>query len=214
MRMDSPEIYEDLKRRLITGGFPPGDKIKPSDLQGHYGCSANTIRDLLLRLSSAGLVVSELQRGFRARMTTAVRRHDVTQFRIILELEGAALSMRNGGLRWESRLAAAHHKLWHIETEITKEGETETLVELWSDAETEFHETLISGCGSDVLRETYANVYLQFRQQVIAYEREFRRSYFHAIIEEHQAILDAALARDEDRCRQTIYDHLKRNLEL
>ncbi len=62
-----------------------------------------------------------------------------------------------------------------------------------------------------MLRETYENVYGQFRQQMVAQERDFGRSYFSAIIAEHQAILDAALSRDVDACRQAIHDHLKRN---
>ena len=62
-----------------------------------------------------------------------------------------------------------------------------------------------------MLRETYENVYAQFRQQMVAQERDFGRSYFGAIISEHQAILDAALSRDVDACRKAIHDHLKRN---
>jgi DNA-binding GntR family transcriptional regulator len=64
-----------------------------------------------------------------------------------------------------------------------------------------------------MLIETYAKVYLQFRQQFVGQQRDFGSNYFEAIIEEHQAIVDAALARNEAGCRQAIYDHLKRNLQ-
>ncbi|MEM8630870.1 MAG: GntR family transcriptional regulator [Pseudomonadota bacterium] len=210
--MHTPEIYDDLQRKLMTAAFSPGEKLKPAILQGEYGCSANTVRDVLLRLSKVGLVDFEMQRGFRARATTPERRTDVTRFRILLEQEGARLSMAHGGLPWEARLSAAHHKLSHIESELAQSDHPEPYMGLWSDAEFEFHETLISACGSPLLIETYANTYVQFRQQMVSQERDFGANYFQAIISEHQAILDAALARNVEACKCAIHDHLKRNL--
>lgn len=198
----------------MTARFQPNQKLKPAELQDQYGCSANTVRDVLLRLSKVGLVEFQMQRGFRVAQTSPERRRDVTQFRILLEQEGATLSMQNGGVAWEARLAAAHHKLSHIETQMARDARVETYVSLWSDAEFEFHETLISRCESPLLMETYKNVYAQFRQQMVSQERDFGEDYFRAIIAEHQAILDAALARDTEACRDAIYDHLKRNLQV
>lgn len=212
MSIDTNEIYVDLQRKLITAVLEPGAKLKPSELQGQYGCSSNKVRDVLLRLSKVGLVEFEIQRGFRAKASTPELRHDVTKFRILLEQEGAALSMVNGGVQWEAKLSAAHHKLSHIETQIELGDDVQPYMGLWSDAEMEFHETLISSCESALLRETYGNIYAQFRQQMVSQERDFGSNYFRKIIKEHQAILDAALARDVTACRKSIYDHLKRNL--
>lgn len=212
MKTDTPDIYEDLQRKLITADFEPGQKLKPSELQGLYGCSANTVRDVLLRLSMVGLVTFENQRGFRVREATPARHRDVTQFRILLEQEGATGSMRHGGVAWESSLSAAHHKLKHIETQLSKGGMVPAHVALWSDAELEFHETLISACGSEVLRASYADIYVQFRQQMVSLQPDFSPEQFARIVGEHQAILDAALARDEAACRVAISDHLSRHL--
>ncbi|MEO0990525.1 MAG: GntR family transcriptional regulator, partial [Pseudomonadota bacterium] len=192
--------------------FDPGERLKPADLQGEYGCSANTVRDVLLRLSKVGLVDFEMQRGFRARDRSPELRSDVTRFRILLEQEGAILSMRYGGLEWEAQLSAAHHKLSHIESQVNKANSIDAFLPIWSDAEIEFHSTLISSCQSPLLIETYANVYAQFRQQVVTSEYGRKRSFSTSVIFEHKAILDAALARDETACRAAIHDHLKRHL--
>ncbi|MGX9357494.1 GntR family transcriptional regulator [Roseobacteraceae bacterium S113] len=212
MRMHTSDIYSDLQRKLMTAVLRPGDKLKPADLQADYGCSPNTLRDVLLRLSNLGLVRFELQRGFRVQPTSPERRRDVARFRIMLEQEGAAASIRDGGFEWETALTAAHHKLSHIESQIERSDDYTTLMGFWSDAELEFHETLISACGSEMMIETFNRTYCQFRQQMVNEERDFGASYFRSIIAEHQAILNAALARDEVTCRRAIYDHLKRNL--
>ena len=211
MRMETPEIYEKLQRMLTTAGFVPGQKLKPSDLQGEFGCSANTIRDVLLRLSTVGLVQFEMQRGFRVAESSPEKRSDIARFRTILEQEGAAASMKHGGVDWEARLSASHHKLVHIEKQISRDDMTDGYMVLWSDAEREFHETIISACQSPILISNYQSIYLQFRQQMLVGEREFSQGYFEAIIAEHQSILDAALSGDVAACKQAIYDHMKRN---
>lgn len=211
MRVETPQIYDDLQRKLITAHFGAGEKLKPAELQSAYGCSANTVREVLLQLSMVGLVEFQIQRGFRVAEVSDARRCDIARFRIILEQEGATLSMQQGGLAWEARLSAAHHKLKHIESQVQDKGSMEAHLDLWSDAEREFHETLISACGSPLLRDTYSNVYVQFRQQMIALEYEDMPVYFDKITLEHQAILDAALTRDVAACRTAIADHLKRH---
>lgn len=212
LRIETPEIYSDLQRRLMTAGFGSGQKLKPKELQGIYGCSANTIRDVLLRLSKVGLVEFEIQRGFRTKPVTPERRRDVTEFRILLEQEGARRCMERGGVVWEAELTAAHHKLSHIEREIERTGDVIPNVDAWSEAELEFHLMLVSSSGSEVLRESYLDTYAQFRQQAVGLAFDFSSGYFDAIISEHLAIVEAALARDLDACQQAIYDHMKRNL--
>lgn len=187
-------------------------KLKPADLQGDYDCSANTVRDVLMRLSNIGLVEFQMQRGFRATPSSHERRSDVARFRILLEREGASGSMERGGIAWEAQLSAAHHKLLHIERQIVGADDVQPFMPFWTQAELEFHETLISACDSPMLIETFGRVYLQFRQQFVGQQRDFGANYFEAIIAEHQAIVDAALARDQEACRDAIYQHLKRNL--
>lgn len=211
-RTQTEAIYADLKTKLGAGVLRPGVKLKPTDLQGEYGCSANTVRDVLMRLSNFGLVEFQLQRGFRATPGSLTRRSDVAKFRLLLEQEGVAGSMRQGGVAWEAKLAAAHQKLLHIERQIQREGGLAPFQRLWTEAEWEFHQTLISACASPMLIETYERVYLQFRQQNSDHARDFGVNFFETIVAEHQAIVDAALARNAAACRAAIEDHLKRNI--
>lgn len=209
-RIETPDIYEDLRIKLITAHFEPSAKLKPSDLLENYGCSANTIREILFRLSTVGLVQFEDQRGFRVRPAAEQRQSDLTNFRITLEQEGATQSMRNGGIEWEARLTAAHHKLSHIENQISRTGDIESVLIPWCTAEWEFHETLVSASDSPILRSTFQSIYDQFRQQLVSKERNY--GYFPGNIAEHKRIVDCALAGDANDLRLAIYNHLSRNL--
>lgn len=210
-RIGTPEIYSDLQRKLLTGGFDPGAKLMPTSLQNDYGCSANTVRDVLLQLSKAGLVDFEIQRGFRSRSVSAERRSEIARFRVILEQEGAVASMKYGGLEWEAALSAAHHRLIHIERQIARSPDNHPFVGIWSDAELSFHRTLLSECRLPPLIEAFDSVYMQFRQQMVGLESNCVPKYFERIIAEHQAIVDAALSQDEAGLREAIRNHQRRH---
>ncbi len=204
------DIFEDLRHRLISAGFGHGEKLRAEQLRETYGCSASTVREALFRLSTLGLVQFQEQRGFRVPEKSDAVRHQLTHLRVLLEAEGTAMSIRNGGVAWEARLTAAHHQLSHIETRIHAAEDTAPLAEIWSRAEREFHQTLISACGSDVLKATHAQVYDRFRQQLMIEDLKF--DYISNNIQHHEEILKAALSGQEALTRQKIADHLARHL--
>lgn len=206
------DIYEILRKRLITAAFGHGEKLRAEHLRDDLGCSASTVREALFRLSTVGLVTFQEQRGFRVTEKSNALRHELTHLRVLLEAEGTALSMARGGVAWEARLSAAHHQLSHIETRIHAALDTEPLVDIWFNAEKEFHDTLISACGSDTLKATHAQIYDRFRQQAMVEDREF--DYISDNIQHHAEIVDAALAGDEALTRQKIHDHLARHLTI
>lgn len=203
------DVLAALRARLTFGHYTPGQKMKPEALRAEFNCSATTLREALFRLSTEGLVEFRDQRGFRVPELSESLRHELTHLRILLETEGGILSVRLGDVSWEAQLSAAHHKLTHIETRVRSDTDQAGLVPIWSAAELEFHQTLISACGSDALKRTHAQIYHQFRQQIITEQRQF--GYFPQNVKQHKAILNAALDRDEDGLREAINDHLARN---
>ena len=103
-----------------------------------------------------------------------------------------------------------HHELKHIETRIRSTDDTADLLHLWTAAELKFHQTLIEECHSDLLKSFHLQVFLRFRQQLVAADKEF--DFVPENVEQHQSILEAVLDHNEDQVRQRITDHLSRNL--
>ena len=150
------------------------------------------------------------QRGFRVPDRSPEKLMELTHIRVLLEGEGTVLSIRKGGVAWEARLTAAHHQLSHIEKRIHTTDVPADFVPIWFNAEREFHQTLISACGSETLKELHARVYAQFRQQLMVADRQF--DFISDNIQHHAEILAAAVSGDEDLTRQKIHDHLARHL--
>lgn len=206
----SSDLYASLHKRLVNGHYAYGSRLRAAVLADELRSSASAVREALFRLSTVGLVVFQEQRGFRVPKSDPKLQHELTHLRILLEGEGATLSIRQGGLAWEARLTAAHHKLAHIESRLSPNETDSALIDLWSAAEDEFHQTLIDACGSDTLKREHSIIYQQFRQQLISADKAFQ--FVPENVIQHQGILNAALDRDEAAVRQRIHDHLSRNL--
>jgi len=187
------------------GQFPPGSKLKIDMLKQRYGMGVNVIRESLTRLASENLIASENQRGFRVAEISESRLSDLTRLRILLETDGLKHSIENGGLDWESTLVAAYHKLEYIEQKMLLDEENHSA--MWNECDWEFHATLLSACESQLHQLYHKRVFEQFRQYVMSNLKThgFRGEN---IIAEHKAILEAALARDYERCKEALEIHL------
>lgn len=206
--MSSADIYWNIRQKLISAHFAPEDKLKPEELRLAYGCAASTLREVLFRLSCDRLVDFEEHKGFRVPAASARLCREAAEHRILIECEGARLSIQNGDLDWEARFTAAHHKLAHVEDRFRLAQDDRDLIDIWCACEWEFHETLVSNCNSDLLRSKHRDIYDIHRQSVLALAdgTGFREEN----IPEHKAILEAALDRDPDLCGEMIVNHLLR----
>ena len=202
---DQGTIYNDISERLAAGEFAAGSRLKADDLRKHYGVSASTMREILFRLAHGGFADFEEQRGFRVPPASLARLLEVRHMRILLESEGARLSIANGDMEWEARLNAAHHKLAHIEVKMRTAERLREHIAIWTRFDLEFHETLVSACGSELLREILRGLFFRYRQLLVGLVTNY--GFRSGTVGEHKAILDAALERDPVRCALAIRDH-------
>ena len=82
-------IFHVLEKRLTTNEFSHGAKLRAEILRAEFGCSASTVREVLFRLATDGLVNFQEQRGFRVPDLSPTKLIELTHMRILLEGEGA-----------------------------------------------------------------------------------------------------------------------------
>lgn len=198
-------IYGDVSERLATGEFAPGARLKADALRKAYDVSASTMREVLFRLASGGFVDFEEQRGFSVPPASWERLLEVRHLRIVVETEGARLSIERGDMEWEARLNAAHHKLAHVEFKMRDAERLRENLAIWTRFDWEFHETLVSAAASELLTETLHGLFLKYRQRLVAFVPDY--GFRSGTVDEHRGILEAALARDSSRCAIAIRNH-------
>ena len=198
--------YQRIKRDIIFGELQPGSKLKLDALKERYSASLSTLRETLNRLASDGFVEAPEQRGF---LVTPVSREDLTEIselRVLLECHALEMSIENGDTDWEGNLVAAHHKLHLMEQQLLKGDESQK--ETWKRYDWEFHQAMIAACNSKNLLSLHSIVYdkyLRYQMLVLTYRGE-------EAVMEHKGMFDAALARDADKAKKLLVDHIRNGL--
>lgn len=199
--------FTRLRSDIIFGVAAPGQRLRLEDLHKAYGASVPTLREVLNRLASEGLVTSEDQRGFTVTPISAANLLELASLRKLIELHALGLSFRNGGLEWESDVVAAHHKLSRIEQRLIA-GEAADRSE-WKRYDFGFHQTLIGACGSEELLAVHRAVFDKY----LRYQMIFLTFRGRIAAREHKALLDAALARDFATARDVLERHIDGGVE-
>src|SRR5258707_6681681 len=84
------QVYSLPEREIVEGRMKPGERIREKELSQRLGISRTPIREALLKLEMAGIVVCNSRRSYNVRILTAA---DVSEiFEILGILEGAAVT--------------------------------------------------------------------------------------------------------------------------
>jgi DNA-binding GntR family transcriptional regulator len=188
--------YARIRTDIVFGRMLPGQKLRLEALREAYGVGVGTLREILSRLSAEGLVLAESQRGFEVPPVTAAELRELAALRLLLESHALAQSFAAGDVEWEGRVVAAHHKLEVIERRMIDGNRGEALA--WKRYDGEFHQALISACGSRALMAAHANVFDRYLRYLMV-AACFRGQ---VAADEHRRLRDSALGRNvEETCR-------------
>lgn len=197
--------YFRLRRDIIEGRHPAGEKLRVEHLKETYQASAGTLREALALLVSDSLVVSQAQRGFRVAPMSLDDLIDITRTRTLLECSALKDSILQGDDEWEARVVSSYHRLSLAETRLT--NHIATSFNEWEERNQAFHEALVSACSSAWTRRFRALLYQQSRRY--RWISAIRTEVSKTVHEQHQAIYEAALSRNVERADQVLTEHLE-----
>jgi GntR family carbon starvation induced transcriptional regulator len=196
------DAYRRIRLDIVLARLRPGQKLRLEALREAYRVSVSTLREILNRLAAEGLVCAEGRRGFEVAPVSAANLTELAEMRLLLEGHAVEASFTRADMEWEGRVVSAHHKLASTER-LMASGVGEP--EQWKRYDSEFHQALISNCGSRVLMETHGAVFDKyFRYQMIALHYRGDEPAL-----QHQALLECALKRDAIKARAVLTSHVK-----
>lgn len=197
--------YLRLRRDIIEGVHPAGERLRVEHLKDLYQVSAGTLREALGLLVADTLVVVQSQRGFRVAPMSLADLTDITRTRTLLECEALRDAIRLGDDDWEGRVVSSYHRLSLAEARLL--DHVAGAVEEWEARNQAFHEALVSACPSVWILRLRALLYQQSRRYrwLSAIQTEVSL----LVHEQHQAIFEAALKRDPVRADEVLAEHLQ-----
>ena len=193
------QIYDHIKRKIVTLEFPPGSVINEADLGAELKTGRTPIREALQRLERDKLVVILPRRGT---FVTDVNIADLPLLydgRVVLEKYITRLAATRGTVKqWD--------EMEEVLTKIVAKAEEATLEEL-VEADRKCHEIIFTAANHKFLNDTLVMLYAQSDRLWHVYSLDIK--IMHRAISEHQAILAALRKRDSDQAALLIEEHIQ-----
>ena len=203
-------VYQDIRRDIVDGVLPAGSKLRMEALSKQYDVGLTPLREALARLVGDSVVVTEGQRGFWVAPLSVEELEDISNVRSLVETEALSRSIEKGDEEWERQLTEAFDELTRIETELGS-SPSDDQMHRWEAANRNFHQTLVSACGSPWLIKLRDTMYRQaerYRHISLMTSHEDR-----CLHDEHEGIYHAAINRQTLKAARLTELHLNRTAE-
>ncbi|MBA3028030.1 MAG: GntR family transcriptional regulator [Desulfobacteraceae bacterium] len=184
-----------LRKEIYSGHLQPTEHLKEIKLAETYSVSRMVIRQVLSQLATEGLVVIEPYRGASVAVVTIDQIYEA--FSVVAMLEGfsaklAAENITDEDIKRLSTLLEEQKKI--------KEGETRT----WHSLNSEFHRIINKTSGNPQI--------LQLLRQTTQFTNYWFLSVpkmnFKIAIKAHEKIVAALIARNGDKARKYMEEHI------
>ena len=204
------QTYRHIRRDIISGALPPGTKLAMEMLTKRYAVGLSPLREALVKLTGDALAVAEGQRGFWVSQISLDELQDTISTHLLIETQALSLAIAKGGADWERAVRQAYEELSSLEAR-PKGGDAATFAR-WENANRRFHEALVSACGSKWLLRLRSTLhYHSERYRMISQAEASTERDAH---DEHEAIVEAVLARKTSRACRLIELHLQRTADV
>lgn len=192
-------VYAHLKEEIMAGRIAPGAVLQEVPLAGSLGVSRGPIREALGTLAAEGLVTITPRRG--AVVTTFTKDDFLEAYQVREVLEALAVRLAI------PRMADSEIEALAVPIEEMRRCSARSDDAGFFDANAVFHEAFVIGSGNGRLLDVYRRLIGQMRP----YRRPsaLLRGSLDQSIAEHEAIMDAAKARDPERAAGLMLDHVR-----
>ena len=197
------QAYERIRSDIVFGRLRPRQRLTLEKLRPVYGVGISTLREIFSRLTPEGLVTAEGQRGFQVAACSEGDLKEIAALRLLIEKSALAQSFEAGDMEWEGRVVAAHHKLARMEAGLLAGDGAHT--QQWKRYDWEFHQALVSACGSRALLDLHAGIYDRY----LRYQMVFVIFRGSVAADEHKLLLDCALRRDAVAAQDVLERHIQ-----
>ncbi|HEY2658648.1 MAG TPA: GntR family transcriptional regulator [Caulobacteraceae bacterium] len=186
-------IYEDLRRRMITGKIVPGVGLSTRGLALELGVSQMPVRDALSRLAAEGAVAIRSKRKIEVPPMNPERFTDLLNCRLLLEPEAAVQALPH-------ITPAKMKQLREIDAALDTAMENGDVI-AYMERNFEFHFTLYRANNRPTLNRLIETLWLQFGPFMrVVYGRYGTAN----LVDQHRVALDAIDAGDAEALHKAI----------
>jgi len=196
--------YERLLSMLVTMRIAPGAHISIEALARQLEISQTPIREALTLLEAQKLAYKTPNVGFRAAdLLTRQEVHDLFELRLLIEPAAAAFAA-------EKANDAALRSLADLAEEMSgQQTGNELAYAQFAEGDAKLHHLVAAASGNRFIAETVEGLHAHLH----IFRFLFKTNATAKAVQEHEAIINALLARDPAAAGQAMRDHLQASRE-
>ena len=196
-------VFNKIREDILAGNYQEKEELKEATISKAMGVSRTPVREALRQLELEGLVTIIPNKGAYVNGITAKDIYDIYMIRSYLEGLCAKWACENITKEQAEELEEI---IYLSEFHIKKEH-WEQIFEL----DNRFHLDLYHACGSKVLEHIlsdYHHYVERVRKNTLSSQERARKAS-----DEHKAILDAVMNKDQEKAERLATEHIYRSLE-
>lgn len=198
-------VYEELRRRILSGELEPGQSIPQGQLAVELGVSTTPMREALRRLGAEGLVAINAHRDAHVAALDAEEARSLFEVRERLDPLAAGLAASRRTVSDVIRIESALGKLKPL---------TDTTDLQAMDAHREFHRAVYNASHSDILIAVLEGLWDKadrYRQVGLRFKAD-SPSDSKRVMQEHAEIAEAVISKNQEAAELHMREHVAGSL--
>jgi DNA-binding GntR family transcriptional regulator len=191
------QVKELILQRILTGFYPPGDRLVETRIAQELGTSQAPVREALRDLELLRFVESAPFKGARVREISEEELLEIYPVRAALE----ELAAREAAVRLDGVVGVLEAELEAMHTAADEGDLHEQVVH-----DVNFHRLIVEAAGNRILLDVWGSLRIESRTIITAVRTGMDG---HEIAERHRPVLDALRDRDPDRAGAALRRHLE-----
>lgn len=192
-------VFNTLREAILKGELKPGERLMELQLAAKLGVSRTPIREAIRMLEQEGLAVTIPRKGAEVARMTEKDMEDVLEIREALDELAAKIAC--------TRMTEDQLKQLETIKEAFVESTRSHDVKRIAEADVSFHDVIYEATGNPKLVSMLNNL----REQIYRYRVEYLKEEknYPTLIGEHDAIVEALYARNQDEVVRAMHTHIE-----
>ena len=203
MSKASDAVYAKIRESILTGEFPPGSRLKETELVDLCGYSRTPVREALRRLASEDYILIHTNQGAEVKTWSSEEIKDLFRLRALLEGHAAAQAAQRISLKELEKIRTSIEEMDAI---LRQSAPGQLPIEEFLSLNQSIHHTVWEASGSQRLVTMLSRLIEQ--ALVVRTARQFSRSRLERSHVHHQDLYEALQAGDSSWAEAIMRSHI------
>jgi DNA-binding GntR family transcriptional regulator len=217
--VNSDVAYEFIRKRILSGEYPPGRALMTKELASEIGVSRTPVRDALRQLEADGLVTIRPHLGASVKSMQMKEYREMCDLRLALESHAAGLAAKNRTEADVQEMRVALESLRKLTERLiaADEDSDQSLIRELMRDDVRFHIAIMAAAKSDLMKKEILRLHLinrivsgphpsEIKVVIEKAEGDARR---HSVLASHVEIFQAIERGDAVAARNAMEHHIQ-----